>query len=274
MTTIEILRRNYNLERLLPNDLTWDVINYSNKAYGGPFKAEINVSGPDESLWELLNILRDKISFRDDMGELVWWGYIAEVEVTARNPLNPDQNKTRVGVSLDTMFNRVAIAWEDIAVGTQAGERKTTDWVQDDFSISEYAKKEGLFSGTSASDQTLAEQARDTLLVRKKYPIALIDLNASGESTATIRCRGWWDTLNWLYCAVPVELAFAYTTVNFNFGVGRTGYEQIAQGIIPSGGDINLSSLKIYARYTGAPTDDITVSIFTNPDDLTPTTLI
>lgn len=274
MITVEVERRGLKLPRLLSSQLSWKVQRYSNRAIGGPHQCEIRITGPDLALWELLECLRDKIYLRDDQGEFVWWGYISDVEVTAKNPNSPANVKTRVGASLDSMFNKIAIAWEDIAVGTYAGPRLTTAWVQDNYSIAEFGVKEGLFSGTSASDLTLAERARDTLLLRKKYPIAMIDLNVTGESFAIVRARGWWDTLNWKQCSIPVELALAYTTVNLNFGIGKTGYEQVAQGIVPTGGDINLSSVKISARIVGAPTDDITVAIYTNPDDLTPTALI
>lgn len=274
MITVEIEQRGIALPRLLSNQLSWKVQRYSNRAIGGPHQAEIRITGPDLALWELLEMLRDKIRLRDEQGEFVWWGYISDVEVTAKNPNSPGNVKTRVGASIDSMYNRIAIAWEDIAAGTQAGPRMTTTWVQDDYSIAEFGTKEGLFSGASASDQTLAERARDTLLIRKKYPIAMIDLNVSGESFAVIRCRGWWDTLNWKQCSISAELALSYTAYNNWMSFGVTNYEQVAQGIVPTGGNINLSSIQIYVNKAGTITDDITVAIYTNPDDLTPTTLI
>jgi len=262
--TVALDRRGYDLGRLLSRELNWKVLRYSNHALGGPYQAEIRVTGPDAALWELMEILRDKVWIRDHKGEEVWWGYVAEVEVTALNPYSESKSKVRVGASTDTMYNRVAIAWEDIAVGTYAGPRYTTDWEQDNFSVSEFGIKEGLFSGTSATDVTLVEQAQDTLLSQKKYPIPKIELNVTGESYATIRCRGWWDTLNWQYCSIPTLLALSYETTSSQFGVGRVGYEQLAQQVQITGGAINLATLSIYAKKVGLPSDDITVSIYTS----------
>ena len=84
--------------------------------------------------------------------------------------------------------------------------------------------------------------------------------------------------MNWRYCTVPLELALSFnatglpTETAHNFGT--IPIEKYAQGILPTGGDINLASLSLYLRFVGAPTDNLTAMIYSNPDDLTPTVLL
>ena len=275
MITVSFMARNLYTAKPAPNGLTFQIQRYKNAAMGGPYSAEIRATGSDAQLWELLDFLRCPVFLTSEQGDDVWWGYVSEVELIARNPYSTGTAKVRFGINLDSMYNRVAVAWEDIAVGTYGGERETTAWVSDSLSQTEYGVKEGLYSGSSASDLALAEQARDTLLSQKRFPVPSIDLNYSGTSEAFIRCRGWWDTMNWKYCTVPVELALAYSTSGLppstNYGFGTVAIESIAQGILPTGGDINLATVSIYLRTAGAPTDDLTVSVYSNPDDITPT---
>lgn len=275
MISVNFQSRDFTQAKPTPNKLVFEVQRYKNKALGGPDTAEIKVTGDDLQLWEMLEFLRCPVYLTSEKGDYVWWGYVNAVEVIARNPYSDRPAKIRVGASLDTMFNKVAVAWEDIVVGEQSGSRQTTAWTSDAYSQSEYGIKEGLYSGESASDTALATQARDILLAQKKYPITTIDLNVQGSSEAYLRCRGWWETLNWRYCTVPVELALEYDVATYtDQNVGTVAVEQIAQGIRITGGDINLAQVSIYVRKVGAPTDDLTVAIWTNPDGVTPTALV
>lgn len=274
MITASFQNRNFIGWKVVPNHIDLSVRRYKNRALGGPNTAELYVTGADLQLWELLEFLRCPVFLTGEKGDYVWWGYVSEVEVIARNPYSTKPVRLRVGTNLDRMYNKVAVAWEDIAVGEYGGKRYTTDYASDTTSQAEYGVKEGLFSGESASDQTLAEQTRDILLAQKKYPVPNIDLNVSGVSEAYIRCRGWWDTLNWLYCPVPAELALSFGVPYTEQAVGTVAVEQVAQGIVPSGGDINLAQAQVYIRTVGAPADNVTIGIYTNPDGVTPTALI
>lgn len=141
-----------------PKNVVFSVERYSNKSFGGPFEAAITATGTDLGLWELMEYIRYSALIYAEQGDLVWHGYVASVEIAARNPFSETNAISRVSASVDQMFNKVAVAWEDIAVGTYAGPRQTTAWANNTLSQSEYGIKEALWSGSSASDLTLANR--------------------------------------------------------------------------------------------------------------------
>lgn len=138
MITVSFQGRDFITAKPLPTGLTFSVQRYKNAAMGGPYSAEIRVRGSDAQLWQLLDFLRCPIFLWSEQGDLLWWGCPVEVEVIARNPYSSKSGKIRFGASLDTMFNKVAVAWEDIAVGTYGGDRETTAWASDSLSQNEY----------------------------------------------------------------------------------------------------------------------------------------
>jgi hypothetical protein len=166
---------------------------YGWSALGGPEFATLTAFGPAHALWSLTHQLRAPVEVLDGRGTAVWWGYLASVTVRV--------GAITVGVSLDTLYNRVAVAYAHVAPGTTtAGTRATTAWAQNDDSVSRYGSKELLASLQSASPE-LAEARRATLLAQHRYPIPLVEQVAPGRGSlsATLRCRGWWATLGWTY---------------------------------------------------------------------------
>ena len=171
----------------------WDSIEvnrYSQSAIGGPLQASFDVYGSEEDIWKFIEMLRCPVNLIDqDRGETVWWGYISKVDVYSITGV-------KYGVSLDSMSNRLAVAY------TYNFERETTGWATDTDSIAEYGTKEILLS---TNDKT-AEQAlqfRNVELEVRKYPSRLPIQFASKRDTAMARieCKGWIATLAWLYYA-------------------------------------------------------------------------
>ena len=70
---------------------------------GGTMSAEVVVDGPTVALWECLNWLRRPIEISSPEGQLVAWGFVNEVRLALAG--------LTIGVSLDPMLNRVAVAY-------------------------------------------------------------------------------------------------------------------------------------------------------------------
>src|SRR5512139_3936338 len=144
--TFEIYNRDFGTpDPSLPR-LEWQVERYSTRAFGGPYEAIVQARGDIMSLWELLEVLRCPVQIRAPEGDVVWWGYVSEVDIIAVNPLAQNNLPIQASASLETMFNRVAVAYNEDDNGS-IGERQTTDWLDDDHSQNIYGIKELLASG-------------------------------------------------------------------------------------------------------------------------------
>jgi len=174
---------------LTPLPVIYKVKPYSHSVIGGPKKAEIFVKGSELDLWELAEYARRPVQIFSDKGDPVWWGFVAEIKLNV--------GLWSVGINIDSMANYVGVAYEDDADG---GLPKKTDWAEGADSIAEYGRREILFT-SSGSNETHALAARDKYLAEKKYPIPVINPREKGENSATLFCRGWFDTLAWRYYA-------------------------------------------------------------------------
>lgn len=173
--------------------LAFAVDRYSHSAFGGPKLATIQASGEEVDLWELMELLRSPVEIWSDLGDCAWWGYVADIQLQI--------GQVQAGVSIDEMYNRVAVAYSYVEPGTQnVGERRTTAWAVDAVSIAEYGTRE-LLQTISGSTDEHAESARTMLLAQKKYPRPTISFHAGNdrEMSATLTCRGWYETLDWKY---------------------------------------------------------------------------
>lgn len=219
---VEVKKRNF------ADPLAFPAVKFSPRRYGwtalgGPDFAEIAAAGETRALWSLLNWLRAPVTIRDERGEAVWWGYIAEVTVTV--------GAIAVGVSLREMVNRVAVTYSYVPPGeSTVGTRVTTNWAQDDDSVGEYGTKELLDSRDGAT-AAVAEARRDAILAQLGYPVSQARVSAGvGEIGARLRCSGWWQTLDWTY----------YTNTGTDSTVTTTQIEDIvtAEGQFIEGVDI------------------------------------
>jgi hypothetical protein len=252
----------------------WTVERYSRTVFGGPKAATLQARGEDLDLWSLVNLLRSPVEIWAPEGDAVWWGQVSEVSGTAGNPFNVKGPRINFGVTLDTMRNRIALAY---TLPNAAGEetRMTTAWDDaggnDIASQNEYGIRE-LLCTASASTTAHAEAARAMKLSQVKYPAPTLSLNYdAGESGVSVLCRGWWETLDWKYCAVPLRLAISYTDVGLidlyaiNYAIGNNTNFRVAQEIQVST-TVNLASISVYALKYGAPADNLSVGIYTCVD--------
>lgn len=80
----------------------------------------------------------------------------------------------------------------------------------------------------------------------------------------------------WRYALVPAEVSLQYwnDTPVLVRNMGKLLEQSAAQGIDLTGGDITVVEIHIFLRKVGTPTDNVTIALMGNPDDLTPTTVL
>jgi hypothetical protein len=252
------------------NSLEWSTA-------GGPKGGSITATGGSESaLWELLEWLRRPVEIcHPKTGVPVWWGYVhaAAVRVGA----------IEVGASLDSMVNRVAVAYSYVAPGTNVvGSRATTAWVQDDLSVATYGTKEFLSSCGGMTPEA-AEARRDAILAAQRWPGAP-PTQTSGAMTprgrarysgakqsrsATLTLRGWWSTLGWKYVSVPTITAVSYETTSAAAqAVGAAeNTQKVMQQVAILAQTVNAVTVQAHVRKIGSPTDSLKISIFSTIEE-------
>ena len=167
---------------------------------GGPKSAELICSGQEDELIGLFSLLAYRIELISEEGDVAWWGRVNEVRVTIGAMV--------VGLSLDSMSNRVSVAYTitDPITGT-SGERATTSYADDTFSQALYGVKELLQTLPSATSAQ-ATALQTMLLDRLSLPTTTLSVNAhasKAEPKAIINCEGWYDTLEDKYANISVS---------------------------------------------------------------------
>jgi hypothetical protein len=166
--------------------LQLDHVYHRSSVRGGPLSAEVSASGPENALWETLNWLRRPIEIRNEHGQLVWWGLVNEVRLTWAG--------LTIGATLDTMSNRIAVAYSytDANGGSVRG---TTAWAVNQSSIDRYGTKERLLSlGEGQAAGALARRTEE--LTNYASPRGVPSFGG-GDLGATLLCVGWYETLTW-----------------------------------------------------------------------------
>ncbi|GIV81732.1 MAG: hypothetical protein KatS3mg051_1197 [Anaerolineae bacterium] len=219
MFTVELKDRS-NAYTIVPSELSLRPRRWSDSAVGGPDSAVIDVAGPREQLVETLRWLGYEVTIRNELGTPVWWGVVNDVEVSLGG--------LSIGLSLDDMANRVAVAYTATNAGG-ADERGTTAWADDATSQDRYGTRELLVSAAD-TDSAAAAKLRDRVLAERKQPIPALRVE-SGDSGATIRCVGYWQRLGWQYYqqlagveehtdigneAQPIGAHYTATTISFS----------------------------------------------------------
>ena len=159
---------------------------YSWEAIGGPAAASIAVSGAKSELLQVVDWVGRPIHVFQD-GEVVWWGYVYDAVL--------DLGGVSIGVSMEKLANKVAVAYEKAVIGSSTGTRETTAYVSNSASQTKYGIKE-LLATSTASTAEAATAYRDRLLAALSSPPKTLGMG-SGEIGATLECRGWFSTLGW-----------------------------------------------------------------------------
>lgn len=154
---------------------------------GGSSVAEVEITGTEAALWEVLAWLGRPVTIYGDMAQPVWWGMVNEARVTV--------GAATYTTSLDGMYNRIAVAYtESSPDGAQ--DRLTTDYAEDAGSIARYGTKETVYSLGQDASTALAVAKRDQILAKRAYP-AIRPALGGGDVRALVLCVGWTETLRW-----------------------------------------------------------------------------
>lgn len=201
---------------VLPTRTEFTPITWSSVAVGGCEKSSINMSGPAEGIWQVLQWLGYQIKIYNHIADLVWWGHISRVEIA--------DGAFNVGLELDSMSNRIRVAYTySLADGTAI--RGDTQWAQNDASIARYGIKELQHSGGSNITDIAASELRDSLLEQLQAPVPTIDAGlSSGLANGSISCRGDFQLMDWQYYTELRGLEESNTngTVTLPIGYGFT----------------------------------------------------
>jgi hypothetical protein len=251
---VTLFERDFSAALMLP--VLPNVVSYSHAAIGGPRMATLTVEGGKHVLMSYLDKLRSPVEITDERGRIVWWGYVAEVEIKA--------GAIAIGTSLETMSNKVAVVYSFVAPGTQTvGTRATTTWATDQTSIDEYGYKE-LQASVSGATPAQAEKMRDIVLAQRKYPVPTVNpAEETEEDKAILHCRGWWDTLGWRYCNISVQVEAYITADDDKQIIGSvTDNTKCAQSFQLTGGAAwSAYSGKVNIGILGAPADNVILDL-------------
>ena len=253
---VTIGNRDFSSALAQPN-LHYAVQRYTKNVIGGCRQASIKATGGEKALWSLIDKIRCPvtISFVEQGSVATWWGFMEGVQIIYKN--------IKIGVSAREMSNRVAVAYSYLEAGTTgAGERKTTSWAEDTTSTAEFGDKEVLI-GMGDSEDTAAEQLRDTILDLRKNPIPTIDWGAGGAiaNHAIITCVGWWDSLDWSYYANSVGLE-EHTDYDNSQNVGAGAASTKAEQQFQVGAAWYGYTVQIHVQKSGTPADNLTVGLY------------
>ncbi len=160
-------------------ELTVKTMDYA--AMGGCDVAEMEFTGNLCECQKWLNMLRVPLWIRDEHGQNWWWGYVEEVPVR--------DGGLQYGLTLDDMANKVRV---------QYGGGTFTDWTSDVDSQTTYGIIEHVES-ISEVTATYATIKRDLMLAAMSRPTKTFatSRDIAEFPKVTIRCRGWWRTLDW-----------------------------------------------------------------------------
>lgn len=198
MLTVTFERHDFS-GPVLTNGLRVAVERMDWRAVGGPWSARLRVwsSSPE---WPLLDgyLLRCGVTIFDDLGP-AWWGYVRVYEF--------HDGARRIRVDMERMANDVTVRYRMPSPDPAGGELAWTAPAEDAQSVAMYGRKARVFPMGAASPAQ-ADAYRAAMLQSYAFPqrtTGLSSANRAGEQSpyAILECRGWWETLDWLYYRDP-----------------------------------------------------------------------
>lgn len=257
---VQIEGRDFQVRAALP--LNWSVDSLSWSAAGGAQQASISAqldSAQDplvaDSGW-MENLLRCPVTVSDELGQAVWWGMVESVALQA--------GALCERISLASMANRVRVSYHAL-LPKQMVDRAVslTGWVEDPASLAMYGRKEAHFNLPQATAQE-AEQAAVTWLAGCGQPQRSFGLiRPAGGAQVRLECRGWWDTLGWVYWS-PQNGQIGLTVeggASEPLGKSSSSGLKLAQSFsVPSEG-LNVAEVWLCVGKAGSPADNLKVEL-------------
>ena len=169
-------------------DLNFQPLRWKAAANGGPVESEIRVTGTRSGLKALRDWLRYPVAIYNPAGSIVWWGFVFEVALQL--------DGWSITATLDKLRNRVAVTYSSLEGAIESAQ--TTAWTDDTASQGEYGIREH-FESLGQATTAMATAYRDRLLAERARPGYGKSVASDGDSSAALRCRGWYTTLAWRY---------------------------------------------------------------------------
>lgn len=166
-------------------------LQFAQRAEGGFYRASFNIRGPYDFLSGFMqNALGREIKILDNEGDVVWEGYIHELEY--------DADRTVYKVDLGEMANAVWVRYRVRGASTTSRSAVATS----DNSIAKFGRKEFVLSGGELESTDIADAVAQQYLDLHEWPRpSPTRLNPETELSeypaVNVQCRGWFDTLNW-----------------------------------------------------------------------------
>lgn len=253
MTRAMLYERQFSGRALNQPNAVQKVERYSHSVFGGPKAARINYTGGELDLWELIERLRCPVEIYSDFGDRTWWGFVAGVELKIGH--------IAISVSIDSMYNRVAVAY-NLVDADLVGERQTTEWMEDADSVASYGDRE-LLQTASESTAEWAAAIQEMLLNQKRYPIPALTMSGQTAQTptASLLCRGWFSAFDWVYYSKTIAPVACTTSGTGTQVLGNIDNNAIiAQSFqLPRQGTVR--GIYLLLKKIGSPTDDFIYEI-------------
>ena len=158
-------------------------LTYGASVYGGPQEAEIAVAGSAGEMLDILRWLDYRIWIVNGGGEVVWHGLVSEAAA--------NYGGVEIGVGMETMHNRVAVAYTEPGGGGTSA-RATTAWVEHARSLGVYGASELLY-GAGEMTPEQAQALANRLLAERALPRATVrPAHTHAPGTGKLRCAGLW----------------------------------------------------------------------------------
>lgn len=253
--------------------------NYSHHVIGGPRAATIQVISSDlDDLYPLLATLMADVNIYNEAHEWRWGGFVEEVVIEIGTLI--------IGISLTNVANRIRVTYTAHNIDANGNDQSTQEytlWASDSESINAYGAIESVLT-FGDSTEVAAELYRDSILDMASMPQPVMEVTGSqgggSKPIATLKCRGYWDTLRRRYYAAPM-LTYGITTGQpqtlKKLGNGEAlevpykgQYAQrLAEQInVPSGSA--LAAATVVVQKVGNPTGLLRCELITAPDPIFP----
>ncbi len=188
---VRLLNRDFTINRFALN-VTLTVNRFSVASLGGYDTAEIELSGSEEGMFALTDMLRCGIELYDSAGQTVWQGVIWSVQLP--------WGRRIIGRSLELAANTVQVAYNK----PEGGVGRTA-WGVNAQHLARYGTKELVGNLTDSTDAQ-ALVYRDTLLKQRAIwpaPKTVSRESSSRNVTGKLICVGLYKTLDWRYYTNP-----------------------------------------------------------------------
>lgn len=165
----------------IPAGVTLIPQRWSDTATWGPDTATIAATGAVDELVELLSWVGDRVYIRDGGGDVLWWGYVDEIEV--------DLGGVILSSGVADVANRIMVKWvERDAAGRERAQE--TAWAEDAGSILRFGKRERRIAAPAGTEAT-GQAMRDIALARLAWPQPVLRSGGQvNQPSAIIHCKG------------------------------------------------------------------------------------